>query len=294
MKVLVLGSGGREHALAHSISKSPLCERVFIAPGNGGTGQVGENVAVNPENFEAVKLFVINNKIDFVVVGPEAPLVAGISDFFSNDNELKHIPVFGPKKLGAMLEGSKAFAKTFMQKHGIPTAKYAEFNGEQLDEAHAYLREQGAPIVIKADGLAAGKGVRVCFTNEEATEALNDILADKMYGEAGASVVIEEFLEGIELSVFAITDGNTYTLLPNAKDYKRVGEGDTGLNTGGMGAISPVPFASQEFMAHVTKTIVEPTIKGLKNDGIDYKGFLYFGLMKVGDEAFVIEYNARM
>ncbi len=294
MKVLVLGSGGREHALAHSIVKSPLCEKVFIAPGNGGTNNVGENVNINPANFDEVAGFVAINKIDFVVVGPEDPLVNGIVDFFKSDSRTAEVPIFGPNKAAAMLEGSKAFAKDFMSRHHIPTAAYGEFSDAQFDEAKAYLAQKGAPIVLKADGLAAGKGVRVCFTNDEALEALEDILLDKKYGEAGAKVVIEQFLDGLELSVFAICDGKNYRLLPTAKDYKRIGEGDTGLNTGGMGAISPVPFATDELMQKVKDQVVDRTMAGLQADGIDYCGFLYFGLINCGGEPFVIEYNCRM
>jgi phosphoribosylamine--glycine ligase len=294
MKVLVLGSGGREHALAMSICKSPLCEKVFIAPGNGGTDQIGENVSINPNNFDEVAGFVAINKIELVVVGPEDPLVNGIVDFFETDSRTQGVPIFGPKKAAAMLEGSKAFAKAFMNKHNIPTADYKEFSDAEFDTAKAYLEEKGAPIVLKADGLAAGKGVRVCFETEEAITALEDILLDKKYGAAGAKVVIEQFLDGVELSVFAICDGKNYKLLPTAKDYKRIGEGDTGLNTGGMGAISPVPFANGELMAKVKEQVVDRTMAGLKKDGLEYRGFLYFGLINCGGDPFVIEYNCRM
>lgn len=294
MKVLVLGSGGREHALAHAISKSVECDKVFIAPGNGGTGEVGENVDLNPMDFDAIKTFVLQQAVDFVVVGPEAPLVGGITNFFQEDSDLKAIPILGPSKEAAMLEGSKAFAKEFMARHDIPTADYAEFNGLQLDEARQYLSEKGAPIVIKADGLAAGKGVHVCFTEEDAQNSLTEILADKKYGDAGDKVVIEQYLDGIELSVFVVADGSSYVMLPTAKDYKRIGEGDTGLNTGGMGAISPVPFATDALLSVVKEQVVDRTMAGLKKDGLDYKGFLYFGLMKVGDTPYVIEYNCRM
>jgi phosphoribosylamine--glycine ligase len=294
MKVLVLGSGGREHALAMSICKSPLCEKVFIAPGNGGTDQIGENVSINPNNFDEVAGFVAINKIELVVVGPEDPLVNGVVDFFETDSRTQGVPIFGPKKAAAMLEGSKAFAKAFMNRHNIPTADYKEFSDAEFDAAKAYLEEKGAPIVLKADGLAAGKGVRVCFETEEAITALEDILLDKKYGAAGAKVVIEQFLDGVELSVFAICDGKNYKLLPTAKDYKRIGEGDTGLNTGGMGAISPVPFANDELMAKVKEQVVDRTMAGLKKDGLEYRGFLYFGLINCGGDPYVIEYNCRM
>lgn len=294
MKVLVLGSGGREHTLAWTAKKSPLCEAVFIAPGNGGTSQVGENVDLNPMDFEKVADFVRDQKIDLVVVGPEDPLVAGIVDFFETDSRTQGVAIFGPKKAAAMLEGSKAFAKEFMTRHQIPTAAYREFTDVQFDAAKAYIQEQGAPIVLKADGLAAGKGVRVCFDIEDAMSALADILLDKKYGQAGARVVIEQFLDGVELSVFAICDGKNYVLLPTAKDYKRIGEGDTGLNTGGMGAISPVPFADEAVMAIIQEQVVNRTMVGLKVDGLEYKGFLYFGLIMCDGAPYVIEYNCRM
>ncbi|MGB0432263.1 MAG: phosphoribosylamine--glycine ligase, partial [Bacteroidia bacterium] len=287
MKILVLGSGGREHALAVAICKSKLCEKVFIAPGNGGTDAIGENVNINPNNFDEVAGFVSVNKIDFVVVGPEDPLVNGIVDFFEKDLRTANVPIFGPKKAAAMLEGSKAFAKEFMKKHGIPTAEYGEFSDAEFDKAKAYITKSGAPIVLKADGLAAGKGVRVCFDLKEAYAALEDILLDKKYGEAGAKVVIEQFLDGVELSVFAICDGKNYKLLPTAKDYKRIGEGDTGLNTGGMGAISPVPFATEALMQKIKDQVVDKTINGLINDNNEYRGFLYFGLINCDGEPFV-------
>lgn len=294
MRVLVLGSGGREHALAWTVKKSPLCDHVFIAPGNGGTPEVGENVALAPTDFDAVADFVVTQKIDLVVVGPEDPLVSGIVDFFESDTRTKEVAIFGPRKAAAMLEGSKAFAKEFMMRHGIPTAAYKEFTDSQFEGAKAYIQEQGAPIVLKADGLAAGKGVRVCFDVEDALSALADILLDKKYGKAGARVVIEQFLDGVELSVFAICDGKNYVLLPTAKDYKRIGEGDTGLNTGGMGAISPVPFATEDVMDLIKEQVVDRTMHGLQKDGLEYRGFLYFGLIMCDGAPYVIEYNCRM
>jgi len=294
MKVLVLGSGGREHALAHTVNKSSLCDKVFIAPGNGGTSQVGENVSLNPMDFDEVADFVQSQNIELVIVGPEDPLVSGIVDFFELDSRTKNTAIFGPRKAAAMLEGSKAFAKEFMVKHNIPTAAYKEFSDAEFDVAKAYIEEKGTPIVLKADGLAAGKGVRVCFELDEAKTALADILLDKKYGQAGARVVIEQFLDGVELSVFAICDGKNYVLLPTAKDYKRIGEGDTGLNTGGMGAISPVPFANEAVMNKVRSQVVDRTMAGLKADGLEYRGFLYFGLIMVDGEPYVIEYNCRM
>lgn len=294
MKVLVLGSGGREHALALSIANSPLCEKVYIAPGNGGTAKIGENVALDIMDFAQVANFCLNNQCELLVVGPEAPLVAGIADYFTQNEKLQHIAVLGPNKEAAQLEGSKAYAKAFMQENHIPTAQYASFSSKQITEAKDYVRQQGAPIVLKADGLAAGKGVLICKTVDEAIEGLDAMLHDKQFGDAGSEVVIEQFLEGTELSVFALTDGNNHLLLPTAKDYKRIGEGDTGLNTGGMGALSPSPIADDDFLKTVEKTVVEATIKGLQKRGISYRGFLYFGLMRIGQEAFVIEYNARM
>lgn len=294
MKVLVLGSGGREHALAEMAKKGKQVEKVFVAPGNAGTSQVGENVSLDPKDFDAVANYVENNGIDFVIVGPEDPLVLGIVDYFNEDKRTKNTAIFGPSKAAAQLEGSKSFAKDLMLKNGIPTAKYKTFSDSELSEAQAYLKEVGTPIVLKADGLAAGKGVRVCTELSEAQDALTDILQDKKYGSAGASVVIEEFLSGIELSVFAVCDGNDYRLLPTAKDYKRAGEGDTGLNTGGMGAISPVGFADESLIEKVKTKIVEPTLQACKKAGHPYKGFLYFGLMIVEGEPFVIEYNCRM
>lgn len=294
MNVLLLGSGGRESAIAYKLAQSTLLSGLYIAPGNAGTSEVGTNVNLNLQNFEEVKNFVLQNQISMVVVGPEQPLVDGIHDYFLADSELHSIPVIGPQKKGAQLEGSKNFAKEFMAKFGIPTAKYQSFTKGEISEAKEFLQALAPPYVLKADGLAAGKGVVIPDTLEEAYRSLDEMLLDEKFGEASSVVVIEEFLKGIELSVFVLTDGKHYKILPSAKDYKRIGEGDTGLNTGGMGSISPVPFADDVFMAKVEEKIVKPTIEGLAKDGIPYQGFLFIGLMNVQGEPYVIEYNVRM
>ena len=294
MNILLLGSGGREHALAWKLTQSPKCTQLFVAPGNAGIGQMATNVALNPTDFAAVKQFVLDNAIKMVVVGPEDPLVKGVYDFFKNDAELNAIPVIGPSQHGAQLEGSKEFAKQFLVKNNIPTARYEAFTKDTVEAGCEFLTTLQAPYVLKADGLAAGKGVLILNDLAEAQQELRNMLVDAKFGDASSKVVIEEFLDGIELSCFVLTDGNSYKILPTAKDYKRIGEGDTGLNTGGMGAVSPVPFANDDFMKKVEDRIVIPTINGLKNDAIEYKGFVFIGLIKVGDDPFVIEYNVRM
>lgn len=294
MNILILGSGGREHAFAKSLSESNKAKKIFVAPGNAGTSSVATNIAINPTNFNQVKETVLQYEINMIVVGPEAPLVSGIHDFFLADDDLKNVSVIGPKKDGALLEGSKDFSKQFMIKHNIPTAKYQSFTSETLSEGKNFLETLQPPFVLKADGLAAGKGVLILNDLNEAKSELEEMLSNQKFGEASSTVVIEEFLNGIELSVFVLTDGKNYKILPSAKDYKRIGEGDTGLNTGGMGAISPVPFATDDFLQKVDDLVVKPTIDGLQKDGIDYRGFIFIGLMNDNENPSVVEYNVRM
>ena len=294
MNVLILGSGGREHSFAWKLAKSPLLNKLYIAPGNAGTAKLGENINIKEDDFTLIKSICKEKEINMVIVGPEAPLVKGIHDFFIADSDLKNIPIIGPQKAAAKLEGSKDFAKEFLFRHNIPTAAYKTFSSKNLEEGYTFLETLKAPYVLKADGLAAGKGVLILNSIEEAKIELKEMLTEAKFGSASAKVVIEEFLDGIELSVFVLTDGNSYKILPTAKDYKRIGEGDTGLNTGGMGAISPVPFADDVLMQKIEERIVKPTIEGLRKDNLPYKGFIFIGLIKVDNEPMVIEYNVRM
>lgn len=294
MNILILGSGGREHAMAWKLSQSKLLSKLYIAPGNAGTSELGENIPIGVNDFPKIKALVLDKKIDLLVVGPEDPLVNGIHDFFLGDEEICNVPFIGPQKLAATLEGSKEFAKEFMMRHKIPTAQYQSFTSRTLQDGYEFLESLSPPYVLKADGLAAGKGVVILKDLGEAKRELKSMLVDAKFGSASTTVVIEEFLDGIELSIFVLTDGNNYKVLPTAKDYKRIGEGDTGLNTGGMGAVSPVPFVDETFMGKIHDQIVKPTVEGLKMDNMPYKGFIFIGLIKVGDNPKVIEYNVRM
>ncbi|MCK0123154.1 phosphoribosylamine--glycine ligase [Gelidibacter sp. F2691] len=294
MTILILGSGGREHTFAWKLVQSPLCQKLYVAPGNSGTADIAENINLNVTDFAGIKTLVLEKQIDMVVVGPEDPLVLGIHDFFLNDPELKHVSVIGPQKAAAQLEGSKEFAKEFLFRHHIPTAAYQSFDASSLDAGYDFLETLNPPYVLKADGLAAGKGVLILNDLDEAKAELKSMLVDAKFGAASTKVVVEEFLDGIELSCFVLTDGKNYKILPTAKDYKRIGEGDTGLNTGGMGAVSPVPFATASFLNKIEERVVKPTVAGLQKDGLDYKGFIFIGLIKVGDDPKVIEYNVRM